>query len=119
MVLYHVIKHLFFVKIDSDKFNYLRSLFEGTAYDAIAGLTLTAVNYGEAIEILTKPFGNRQLIISKHMEALLNVQAVASDTHLKDLRKLYDQAEANTKSLKALVGAMLSSVFLSKLPSDL
>ena len=108
-----------------DKFNYLRSLLEGAAYDAIAGLALTAVNYGEAIEILTKRFGNKQLIISKHMESLLHVQAVTSDTHLKDLRKLYDQAEANIRSLKALgvepvsYGAMLSSVLLSKLPPDL
>ena len=53
------------------------------------------------------------------------MQAVASDTHLKDLRELYDQAEANIRSLKALgvepvsYGAMLSSVLLSKLPSDL
>ena len=31
-----------------DKFNYLRLLLEGTAYDAIAGLALSAANYGEA-----------------------------------------------------------------------
>ena len=49
-----------------DKFNYLRSLLEGTAYDAIAGLALSAANYGEAVKILKKRFGNRQLIISKH-----------------------------------------------------
>lgn len=107
------------------KFNYLRSLLEGTAYDSIAGLALTAVNYGEAIEILTKRFGNKPLIITKHMESLLHVPAVASDTHLKDLRRLYDQAESNIRSLQALgvepasYGTMLSSVLLSKLPPDL
>ena len=51
-----------------DKFNYLRSLLERTAYDAIAGLTLSSANYREAIEILQKRFGNKQLIISKHIE---------------------------------------------------
>ena len=85
-----------------DKFNYLRSLLEGVAYDAIAGLALSAANYGEAVEILKKRFGNRQLIISKHMESLLGVNAVTSDSHLRDLRRLYDQAEANIRSLKAL-----------------
>ena len=73
-----------------DKFNYLRSLLQGTAYDAIAGLALSSVNYQEAVTILQKRFGNRQLIISKHMESLLNVTAVTSDQHLRDLRCLYD-----------------------------
>ena len=96
-----------------DKFNYLRSLLESTAYDAIAGLALSAANYGEAVEI------------SKHMESLLSVTAVTSDNHLRDLRRLYDQAEANIQSLKALgvepesYGAMLSSVLLTKLPPDI
>ena len=46
-----------------DKFNYLRSLLEGSAYEAVQGLTLSAVNYEEAISILKKRFGNRQLIV--------------------------------------------------------
>ena len=45
---------------DVDKFNYLRSLLERTAYEAIAGLTLSSANYGEAIDILVKRFGNKQ-----------------------------------------------------------
>ena len=59
------------------------------------------------------------------MESLLSINAVTSDSHLRDLRRLYDQSEANIRSLKALgvepesYGAMLSSVLLSKLPLDL
>ena len=70
-------------------------------------------------------FGNRQLIISKHMESLLSVNAVTSDNHLRDLRRLYDQSEANIRSLKALgvepesYGAMLSSILMNKLPPDI
>ena len=85
-----------------DKFNYLRSLLKGSAYDAIAGLALLAANYGEAVAILKKRFGNRQMIISKHMESLLAVTAVTSDQHLRELRRLYDQSEANIRSLKVL-----------------
>ena len=44
---------------DVDKFNYLRSLLERSAYDAIAGLTLSPANYREAVEILKKRFGNK------------------------------------------------------------
>ena len=108
-----------------DKFNYLRSLLEGTAYDAVAGLALSAANYGQAVEILKKRFGNKQLIISKHMETLLSFGAVTSDNHLRDLRRLFDQAEANIRSLRALgvepeaYGTMLLSVLLSKLPPEL
>ena len=46
---------------------YLRSLLQRSAYDAIPGLTLSAANYREAVEILKK-FRNKQMIISKHME---------------------------------------------------
>lgn len=56
---------------DIAKFNYLKSLLERTAHEAIAGLTLSSANYQEAIDILQKRFGNNQWIISKHMEILL------------------------------------------------
>ena len=108
-----------------DKFNYLRSLLERTAYEAIAGLTLSSANYGEAIEILKKRFGNKQLIISRHLDTLLNTDVVTSDQDLKGLRRLYDHVESHVRSLKALgvkhdsYGAMLSSVFLNKLPPEL
>ena len=49
---------------------------ERTARDAISGLTLTAANYKEAVEILQKRFGSRQQIISKHMDILLNLDPV-------------------------------------------
>lgn len=71
-----------------DKFNYLNSLLEHTASDVIAGLTLTAANYEEAIVILQKRFGNRQLAINKHMDILLNLDSVTYN--LKGLRTLYD-----------------------------
>ena len=43
---------------DVDKFNYLRSLLEGSAFAAIRGLTLSAANYVDAVGILKKRFGN-------------------------------------------------------------
>ena len=110
---------------DVDKFNYLRSLLERTAYEAVAGLTLPSANYAEAVDISEKRFGIKQLIISKHMETLLNMDVVTSDQDLRGLRRLYDGAESHIRSLKALgvdtdsYGTMLSSVFLNKLPPEL
>ena len=75
-----------------DKFNYLRSLLERTAREAISGLSLTEANYSQAIEILEKRFGSKQQIISKHMDILLNLEPVAT-TSAKALRNLYDHVE--------------------------
>jgi len=47
-----------------DMFNYLLSLLEHTAFDAIAGFTLSAANYQQAIEILRKQFGNKSSSLS-------------------------------------------------------
>ena len=108
-----------------DKFNYLRSLLDGVAFDAIAGLTLSSSNYQQAIDILHKHFGNKQVIVSNHMDILMNMDAVLSDRNLKDLRRLYDIAESHVRSLKSLgveaasYGALLSPVILAKLPPDL
>lgn len=61
-----------------DKFNYLQSLLDHTALDAVAGLMLNSANYLQAVEILHKRFGNKQVIISKHMETLMNMDTAVT-----------------------------------------
>ena len=61
-----------------DKFQYLSSLLEGPAYAAIAGLKITGPNYAQAIDTLTKRFGNKSLIIARHMDTLLELESVTS-----------------------------------------
>ena len=70
---------------DIDKFNYLRSLLERSALDAVSGLTLTAANYREAIQILEKHFGNKQQIVANHTDVLLNIEGVSSPNGIKGL----------------------------------
>jgi len=53
-----------------DKFNYLCSLLEGTASKVVQGLTLTADNYDAVVALLQERFGNKQTIISAHMDEL-------------------------------------------------
>lgn len=107
-----------------DKFNYLISLLERSAAEAISGLTLTASNYDEAIEILKGRFGNKQQIINRHMEILLNLDCVSSHHNLRSLRKLHDTVESNVRSLKSLgvpresYGGLLSSILMIKLPQE-
>ena len=112
-------------KSDIDKFNYLNSLLERTAREAISGLALSSANYHKAVAILKKHLGNKQQIIAKHMDILLNLEAVTSSHDLRALRRLYDLTESHVQSLKSLgvdpssYGSMLSLVLLNKLPSDL
>jgi hypothetical protein len=108
-----------------DKFNYLNSLLESAAAEAIAGLTLTSANYEEAVATLKRRFGNKQLIVNRHMDLLLNLEAVASQHNLKGLRQLFDVVESNIRGLRALgvpassYGGLLSSILISKLPAEL
>ena len=108
-----------------DKFNYLNSLLEQSAAESISGLTLTNANYEEAVAVLKKRYGNKQQIISTHMDALLNLEAVTSHSNFKSLRYLRDQIESHIRSLKSLgipsesYGSLLSSVLMSKLPQEL
>ena len=108
-----------------DKFTYLQSLVERSAKDAISGLSLTEANYDDAIAILERRFGNKQQIIGKHMEILLNAESVSSANQVAALRKLYDKIESNVRGLASLgvtsdsYGSLLSSVLIQKLPSEL
>ena len=105
---------------DVDKFNYLRGLLQRTALDSISGLSLTSLNYREAVSILEKRFGNKPQIVSKHMD--INLDAVNSSQNLKGLRRLYDTIESNVRSLKSLgvtsntYGTLLASVLFNKIP---
>jgi hypothetical protein len=87
---------------EKDKFNYLRSLVERSAKEAIAGLTLTSANYSSAMSILEKRFGDKKQIITKHMDALLAVDSVSSQNNFKGLRRLLDQFETHIRGLRAL-----------------
>uniref|UniRef100_A0A1X7V1C4 Uncharacterized protein n=1 Tax=Amphimedon queenslandica TaxID=400682 RepID=A0A1X7V1C4_AMPQE len=96
-----------------------------SAKDAIEGLALTAFNYKEAIVILKNWFGNPQLIISKHMEELMNTDSVSSVLFITALKCMYDTVEVHVRGLKSLrvalvsYGALLMPVLQKKLPPEL
>ena len=47
--------------------------------------TLTSVNYREGISILHKRFGDKQPTIARHMDVLLNIEAVTAQHNVKGL----------------------------------
>ena len=108
-----------------EKFTYLKSLLERSAKEAIDGLSLSAANYKQAVETLTRRFGNKDRIVAQHMEPLLALEGVSSTTKIVPLRRLYDKVEANVRSLQALgitsstYGNLLCPVLLKKLPAEI
>lgn len=108
-----------------DKFSSLQSLLESSAADTIAGLTLTSANYQEAIDTLKRRFGNDQLIVGKHMGALLALPTVTSHQDIKSLCRLYDSVESHVRGLRALgvntesYGQLLSAILMNKLPAEM
>ena len=108
-----------------ERFNYLNSFLDSTAAEAVAGLSLTDANYSEAIAILKKRFGNTQLIVNRHMDALLRITAVTSHYDFKGLRRLYNAIEINVRGLKALeleaesYGSLMVSILMNKMPPEI
>ena len=106
-----------------DKLNYLVNLLEGPAYRAISGLELTGANYANAVQILKTRFGNKQQIISTHMQALLGLQNSPSAT-VKQLRFIYDNINIHVRGLDALgmsfssYGSLLVPILMSKMPRE-
>ncbi len=93
--------------------------------EAIAGLTITSANYDEAKATLKRRFGNPQLIINIHMEALMGIAGVSSHLDIEGLCKLHDSVEVHIRGLRALgvrpesYGGLLTSVLVNKLPSEI
>ena len=108
-----------------EKFNCLSSLLEGTAKEAVSGLSLTEANYAGAVSMLKKRFGSTQMIVSKHMEALLQVEAVSSTLDVKALRQLFDTISSHVRSLSAMnvqedsYSNLLCPVLIKKIPPEL
>ena len=84
---------------DIKKFSYLLSLLSGTAKECIAGLTLTAKNYNEAVKVLKERFANPQAMISAQMESLVKLPVIKSMNNITGLRKIYDHVESSVRNL--------------------
>ena len=98
----------------------MRSLLNKTASQAIEGFPLTADNYAAAWKLLNERFGNGQIIISSHVNKILNISSVYSP-NVRRLRELYDKVESNVRALENLgvsyeqFGSLLVPLILEKL----
>ena len=109
---------------DIEKLNYLRSYLEGPAAATITGLALTKENYKIAVDLLRERYGNKQVIISSHMDSLLKLPRVTLASDIKRVGDVYDKIEINVRSLQALgiksemYGSLLIPVMMEKIPEE-
>ena len=71
--------------------NYLSGLLKGEAARFIYGLPLSESNYQRAVNLLKERFGQEQVLINAHMDALLKISPATNV--VKKLRSLYDACE--------------------------
>ena len=87
---------------DIEKMNYLVNLVKGEAEATVKGLTLSHDNYKVTLDLLKARFADPQLLISAHMNRLLELETVQDISGARELRKLSDQVETNIRCLESL-----------------
>ena len=107
-----------------DKFNYLNSLLEGTAFRAIQGLPITEQNYDHAVALLDERFGRPQQIISAHMDEIMKISSATGD-QTAPLRFKYNEVSVHVRGSASLgvstdqYESLLIPIIMSKLTSDI
>ena len=102
--------------------NYLSGLLKGEAAKVIQGLPLSESNYKRDVDLLKERFGQKQVLINAHMDALLKIPAATND--VKKLRSLYDACEGYIHGLESLdvytesYGDLLIPIVMKKLPEE-
>ena len=110
---------------DVEKMNYLVNLVSGEAENCINGLSLCNENYTIALNLLKERYADKQVLISSHMNKLLELKSVHEISNTVGLRALYDHVNAQVRSLLSIglnsedYGPMLIPVLMSKLPQEL
>ncbi|KAL0849193.1 hypothetical protein ABMA28_013532 [Loxostege sticticalis] len=84
-----------------NKFHYLRAALRGDALNIIQSLDFTSTNYSIAWNLLTERFDNEKILISNHLQALLNLDKIQKESS-DSLRTMIDTINKNLRSLAAL-----------------
>ncbi|KFM63037.1 hypothetical protein X975_02648, partial [Stegodyphus mimosarum] len=107
------------------KFQYLKSLLTGAAYNVVSGFDLTDENYDECLKLLNERYGRRDIIINCHINKILNLEPVKSSNNIRGLRNLYDKCEIHIRNLKSMgvttgtYGHLLLPILLKLLPENM
>ncbi|XP_074028835.1 uncharacterized protein [Leptinotarsa decemlineata] len=84
-----------------EKFYYLISCIKGEFSKVIEAIEVTESNYENAWDLLKSRYENKLLTIKNHVRALVEAPAIVRDVRA-NLRKLTDDIQKHTRSLKTL-----------------
>ncbi|XP_054713428.1 uncharacterized protein LOC129222889 [Uloborus diversus] len=108
-----------------DKFNYLKAYLGGTAMNTVEGFPITAENYDNAIRALKDRYAETDLLISAHMNNIINMQPLRDSNDVRAFRRFYDNCTTQIRCLEALglssenYTSVLCPLLLKILPADL
>ena len=107
---------------NEDKFIYLQTALKGDALAKISSYDVSAENYDKAWNFLVKSYEIHKIIITRHLQCILNLPVVEKESH-DTLIKLTDEAHQHVSALESLnvtIGSeMLAQILESKLPKSL
>lgn len=83
------------------KFHYLRASLKGRASEIIKNIDFKGDNYEMAWDLLCVRYDNNRLLISNHVQALIDVEPVTKESSTS-LRRLIDVINKNLRALKTL-----------------
>ena len=76
-----------------EKMNYLLIYLTGEVLKTVQGLELSEPNYSATIEMLQERYRDKQVLISTHMNKLLNLSNSGNLNDLRYLRQLYNDID--------------------------
>ncbi len=100
--------------------SYFVSPLEGPAYSVVARLALTSANYKIAVETLQERFSSQEVIISTHMDALLQLSGASTNPDTRKIREIYNKLEQHVRGLVAVgiksqqYGKLLVPILINK-----
>ena len=98
---------------------------KGPAKAAISGILITESNSLEAVELLQKRFGNKQILITPNIDQLLSISPANNINEIQKIRQVLDKVESTVRNLKYLdidttqYGPVLIPIVMNKLPETI
>ena len=84
------------------KLEYLQNSLVREATETKVGPEISSKHYKEAIDLLEQRFGNKQMILSLHIENIIELPKINSNKDLRGIRLLSNNLESMTQSLKSI-----------------
>lgn len=103
---------------DIEKLQYLKGAMKGRAAGKLKSLTMIGTNYRRAWSLLEVAYADKRLIISKHLNAILNLPVLNRET-VEGLQKLADDTTQNMESLASLGISITEEIIVQNLENKL